>query len=96
MSALKAAGLYFPLLIEDILEDHIEPWILLMFSMYLFQVLPHYVPKGTIYFKSQLGIPMTKCIELANPSKRSVSYTCSLYGSPDFVMSAEHDPINIP
>ena len=95
MGALKVAGLTFPLTLHDILDGGVEPWMLLMFSLYIFQVLPHYVPKGTIYFKAQLGIPMTKSIELANPSKKPVSYTCSLYGSPDFLVPCGADSIKI-
>jgi hypothetical protein len=95
MDALKVAGLSFPLLQSDII-DNVQPWILLMCVVYLFQVLPHYVPKGSIYFKAHLGVPLMKSIELANPSKKTVTYICSLYGAPDFrLCSSSHDPIKI-
>ena len=44
---------------------------MLLFVMFLFQNLPHYVPKTTIIFSTMLGVNMTKNIELTNPSKKA-------------------------
>ena len=42
----------------------------MLVTLFLFQNLPHYVPKTTIVFATQLNVPLTKQIELTNPSRK--------------------------
>ena len=58
--------------------------------LFLFQNLPHYVPKTTIVFATQLNQPLMKHIELTNPSKKqAITYYCKLEGSSDFSMKRD-------
>ena len=80
MRALQELGLTFPLTLPDCLENPPQPRNFLLLALYLFQMLPHYVPKTTIAYQAVLGVPMTKSIELSNPSKKPVSYICRVFG----------------
>eukprot|EP00798_Chlamydomonas_sp_ICE-L_P015727 gene15727-21848_t len=48
---------------------------MLMLVLYLYQVLPQFVPKTTIELTSRLGELAVKELELTNPSKKAISYT---------------------
>ena len=47
------------------------------------------MPKTTVNFNAQLGVNLTKKIELTNPSKKTVTYQCSIHGSQDFVFNSK-------
>jgi hypothetical protein len=59
----------------------------LLFSAYLYNTLPQYVPKTTVKFKGKLLDKITKTIELSNPTKYSIDYAVTLDGSDDFKLS---------
>jgi hypothetical protein len=82
LAALHEIGLQFPIQTSDIAQP--MPKDMLLFVMFLFQNLPHYVPKTIIVFATQLGVNMMKNIELTNPSKKTITYFCHLQGSNDF------------
>merc|ERR1719305_1316815 len=82
ISALQEIGLSFPMQTSDISSP--QPKDMLLFVMFLFQNLPHYVPKTVIVFATPLGVNMSKNIELTNPSKKAITYFCHLQGSSDF------------
>lgn len=56
----------------------------LLFSAYLFNALPQYIPKTSIKFKGKLLEKISKQIELSNPTKWPIDYTVSLDGSEEF------------
>ena len=47
---------------------------MMLFCLYLFNNLPHYIPKQTVEFPCILGETITKYIELHNPTNRTISY----------------------
>eukprot|EP00927_Polykrikos_kofoidii_P033789 TRINITY_DN28631_c0_g1_i1.p1 TRINITY_DN28631_c0_g1~~TRINITY_DN28631_c0_g1_i1.p1 ORF type:complete len:1661 (+),score=302.97 TRINITY_DN28631_c0_g1_i1:478-4983(+) len=87
ISALQEMGLAFPIQASDIACP--QPKDMLLFVMFLFQNLPHYVPKTVIVFSTMLGVNVTKQIELTNPSKRAITYFVQLEGSNDFVIKED-------
>eukprot|EP00392_Amoebophrya_sp_AT5.2_P009549 g9577.t1 len=93
LNALRELQLQYPLTTADILQDP-SPRDFLFFSLFLFQNLPHYVPKTLILYQTMLGTNQTKNIELTNPSKRVVTYSAMLRGSPDFVC-LQKEPLRI-
>jgi len=54
----------------------------------LFQSLPQYMAQTTITFSTRLGETATKTIELTNPSKKTLTYTVRLEGSPEFKIAS--------
>lgn len=47
---------------------------MMLFCLYLFNNLPHYIPKSAVEFPCILGESITKYIELHNPTNRTISY----------------------
>ena len=86
IQALKDIQLAFPLQVQD---QEVNPRDNVLFALYLFQNLPHYVPKTTIVFPATLGVNLTKAIELTNPAKKMVTYTALMRGSKDFVIKGD-------
>jgi hypothetical protein len=86
-TALQDIGLQFPIQHTDIAQPN--PKDMLLFVMFLFQNLPHYVPKTVIVFATMLGYPKTQNIELTNPSRRAITYHVSMEGSNDFVIKED-------
>ncbi|CAD7936763.1 unnamed protein product [Amoebophrya sp. A120] len=93
LQGLRELQLQYPLTTQDIMQDP-NPRDFLLLSLFLFQNLPHYVPKSTILYQTLLGTNQTKNIELTNPSKRVVTYTGTLRGSGDFV-ALQKEPLRI-
>ncbi|CAE8643317.1 unnamed protein product, partial [Polarella glacialis] len=87
IAALQEIGLAFPIQAGDIASPQAKD--MLLFVMFLFQNLPHYVPKTVIVFSTMLGVNMTKNIELTNPSKKAITYFIQLVGSSDFTIKDE-------
>lgn len=55
---------------------------LLLFSLFLYQNLPHYVPKANVGFVGGLHERLGKSIELFNPAKKPIVYKVRLEGAP--------------
>jgi len=87
VAALQEIGLAFPIQAADITAA--QPKDMLLFVLFLFQNLPHYVPKTVIVFSTLLGVSMTKNIELTNPSRKAITYNIQLQGSSDFSIKEE-------
>jgi hypothetical protein len=87
VAALQEIGLQFPIQPGDIASPN--PKDMLLFVMFLFQNLPHYVPKTVIVFATMLGVSKTQNIELTNPSRRAITYYVTMEGSSDFVIKEE-------
>ena len=52
---------------------------MILFCLYLYNNLPHYIPKATIEFPCVLGETVTKFVELSNPTNRTISYRVKNY-----------------
>ena len=52
---------------------------MILFCLYLYNNLPHYIPKATIEFPCVLGETVTKFVELSNPTNRTISYRVNLF-----------------
>lgn len=61
-----------------------SPRDMLLLALYLYQTLPHYVPKTAVEFEARLGHKLSKRISLRNPSKQEITYDVALEGSKDF------------
>jgi hypothetical protein len=61
---------------------------------YLMDVLPHYLPQSVLEFATTLHKPITRSINLQNPSKSELTYRATYEGSPNFVLL--QDTIVIP
>jgi len=83
LAALKELGLNYSITSTQLVNAHQRDMVL--FILYLFQQLPHFVPKTVVEFNQKLGERATKCIELSNPSStKHIVYSVALEGSPDF------------
>ena len=56
----------------------------LLFTAFLYNTLPQYVPKTTVKFKGKLLEKISKQIELTNPTKHAIDYSVTLDGSEEF------------
>ena len=66
---------------------------ILLFSVHLYQTLPHYIPKTVVEFTCLLDEKVTKHIVLTNPSPKVIYYWVRLQAHKDF--SIESDSIKI-
>eukprot|EP00759_Apiculatamorpha_spiralis_P010205 PhF_6_TR17060/c1_g1_i1/m.26073 len=82
LDAMKEYGMDTKITPKDFIESNARDYIL--FSTYLFNTLPQYVPKTTIKFKGKLHEKIVKTIELSNPTKWSVDYQVILDGCDEF------------
>ncbi|KAJ3410473.1 Cilia- and flagella-associated protein 47 [Chytridiales sp. JEL 0842] len=73
-------------------EAALEVLLLLLF---LYQTLPHFIPKATIDFHGGLHVQVIKHIELSNPTNKPLTYLAKLDGSADFQL-ADSAPIVLP
>jgi hypothetical protein len=82
-AVLKALQLDFDIESEDLFGSARR---MLIFLVHLFSNLPSLLPKAVVEFRGALGAskPLSKAIELRNPSQRRVTYRVSLTGSPDY------------
>jgi hypothetical protein len=87
VAAMKALLLPFEISVSEIVHMNARNGLLL--TMYLYNTLPSFMPKTTIVFTGTLGVPIQKCIELRNPSRRKIAYTVILEGSEDFMMEVD-------
>ncbi|CAD7959898.1 unnamed protein product [Amoebophrya sp. A25] len=93
LQALQDLQLQYPLTKDDILADP-NGRDFLFLALFLFQNLPHYVPKTVIQYQTMLGTNLTKSIELTNPSRHVVTYSATLRGSGEFVCP-QKEPLRI-
>ena len=93
ISALQECELQFPIAASDITNP--QPFDMMLFVMFLFQNLPHYLPKASINFSTMLGQNLTKNIEMTNPSKKAITYQISMAGSQDFYVQDGSDHVRI-
>ena len=82
ISALKEIGLHYELTSTQLVNAHQRD--MLLFVLFLYQKLPHYVPRTTLEFRGTLDDEIVKCIELTNPSTRSITYSVHIEGANDF------------
>lgn len=82
LSMLQALKLPYGIDAESLAD--MRPSERLLFVLFLYNVLPHLIPKQAIEFPCKLGARAVKKIELANPSAKAVSYAVRLEGCADF------------
>lgn len=54
--------------------------------LFLFEVLPQFIPTGTIEFSGELHTKHGQSIELTNSSTKAISYIAKLHGATEFSM----------
>ena len=86
---LDAAMKYLKMDLDSTLQETVGSMrnILLMI-LHLFLTLPSLIPQSKIEFIGILGDPISKNIELKNPSRRKVSYEVVLKGNSDFSITS--------
>ena len=77
MGALEELGLQTPFSAKDLEAPSQRDMIL--FCLYLFNNLPHYIPKSTIEFTCMLRDTVVKYIELSNTGHKAISYRVNIY-----------------
>lgn len=60
---------------------------MIIFTLYLYNTLPHYMPKAAIEFACKVKKEVVKHVELNNPTNKAISYRVRLEGSTDFFFS---------
>jgi len=76
INALEDIGLVTQLTPRDIETPRQREMVI--FCLYLYNNLPHYIPKETVVFSCSLRDEVVKHIVLANPSNKRISYRVSL------------------
>jgi len=76
IEALQLAQIDYPIQTADILQAN--PRDMLLFVMYLYNVLPQFLPKASVVFNSCLGEPVEKYIQLSNPTNNEIEYQIEL------------------
>ena len=59
-----------------------SPREMALFALFLYQHMPHYVPKAVVGFTGGIHQPLARTIELANPAKKPIIYEVRLEGPP--------------
>ena len=93
ITAIQECELQFPIQPSDIANP--QPFDMMLFVMFLFQNLPHYLPKASINFSTMLGQNLTKNIEMSNPSKKPITYQIHMAGSSDFQVKDGSETVRI-
>ena len=57
---------------------------MLLLCVYLFNILPNFIPKATVSFTAKLSEPCARSVELSNPSSRPIVYRLLLQGSEQY------------
>ena len=65
----------------------LRPRDMMLLCTYFFNVLPQYKPIATLEFTGTLGEPLTKHVELNNPSGNTVVYKVRIEGDANFTLS---------
>mmetsp|Transcript_140642 Transcript_140642/g.244902 ORF Transcript_140642/g.244902 Transcript_140642/m.244902 type:complete len:2974 (-) Transcript_140642:636-9557(-) len=82
LNAMKELGIVLPFSPKEILEFSQRDMVLFVTNMY-FQ-LPTFIPKTTVKFRGHLHQPITKTIELKNPTRFTIDYDAQFFGSEEF------------
>lgn len=61
---------------EDIFNG--DRTVLAVISAYLFELMPHFIPKSTIEFNTSLHKVVTQTFSLSNPSKAEITYSATI------------------
>eukprot|EP00163_Fabomonas_tropica_P020793 TRINITY_DN366_c0_g1_i2.p1 TRINITY_DN366_c0_g1~~TRINITY_DN366_c0_g1_i2.p1 ORF type:complete len:2833 (+),score=824.11 TRINITY_DN366_c0_g1_i2:1027-9525(+) len=87
IGAMKKLNLAYIPEVSEIIEPKAPAMMLLCMALY--QSVPQYTPKTTIEFVGALNEPVSKNIELSNPSAKPIQYSARLEGSPDFALERD-------
>ncbi|XP_068773049.1 cilia- and flagella-associated protein 47 isoform X2 [Struthio camelus] len=78
VDAMRAVGLAIDIKAADICDPN--PIMMLILCVYLYERLPHYLPKKTIEFTGALHATVVKKVHLKNPSLKTLVYNATLVG----------------
>jgi hypothetical protein len=57
---------------------------MLLLCVYLYNILPNFIPKASVNFTAKLSEPCSRSVELSNPSSRPIVYKLLLQGSEQY------------
>ena len=86
VSMVRELALPYTLHEDDILLPKGHEMVL--FILHLYQSLPQLIPRSALEFTGRLGEPVTKTIELTNPSGKAISYSVKVNGHSHFAIDA--------
>ncbi|XRB21165.1 FAP-47 protein [Pseudoscourfieldia marina] len=78
-------GLVYKLTAEELFNP--DERDMLIFVLYLSQMLPMYVPCAVVQFTANVAREMVNNIELSNPSSRPIHYVARIVGHEDFTVA---------
>ncbi|XP_030333266.1 cilia- and flagella-associated protein 47 [Strigops habroptila] len=78
VDAMQAISLAIDTKASDIYDPN--PVMMLILCVYLYESLPHYLPKNTIEFTGALHATVVKQVRLKNPSRKTLMYNAILVG----------------
>ncbi|XP_064926546.1 cilia- and flagella-associated protein 47 isoform X1 [Columba livia] len=78
VNAMRAVSLAIDIEATDICDPN--PVMMLILCVYLYESLPHYLPKKTIEFTGALHETVVKQVRLKNPSSKTLMYNAILLG----------------
>ncbi|XP_075347998.1 cilia- and flagella-associated protein 47 [Mycteria americana] len=78
VNAMHAVSLAIDIKATDICDPN--PVMMLILCVYLYESLPHYLPKKTIEFTGALHATVVKQVRLKNPSSKTLMYNAILVG----------------
>ncbi|KAK2527080.1 Cfap47 [Columba guinea] len=78
VNAMRAVSLAIDIEATDICDPN--PVMMLILCVYLYESLPHYLPKKTIEFTGALHETVVKQVRLKNPSSKTLMYNTILVG----------------
>lgn len=86
-NAFKELKIYFIPTMDDITNG--GRCTLAMIAAYLFELLPHYLPKTTLEFQTSLHQFTTRTVSISNPSKAEILYRATLTGNDNFQLQQD-------
>ncbi|XP_074672980.1 cilia- and flagella-associated protein 47 [Strix aluco] len=78
VNAMHAVSLAIDIKATDICDPN--PVMMLILCVYLYESLPHYLPKNTIEFTGAFHATVVKQVRLTNPSSKTLVYNAILVG----------------
>ncbi|GAB0178375.1 cilia- and flagella-associated protein 47 [Grus japonensis] len=78
VNAMHAVSLAIDIKATDICDPN--PVMMLILCVYLYESLPHYLPKKTVEFTGALHATVVKQVRLKNPSVKTLVYNATLVG----------------
>lgn len=90
INAIQSLGLEYDIQASDIMNPN--PVSLLMLTTFLFDRLPHYMPRSTIEFQGTLHTTIIRQVRLQNPSSKPLYYSINIVGqdADDFSVRSNH------